>query len=523
MKKHHRQRWLASLGTCAIALSMSSCALLGDALNLCTTESLLTIQPAKQELVSTAGLSPSQIQFAQTIAGVAASKGLPSFAQLVAVATAIQETNLHNEPKLRSDGSSAGLFQQTDIYGPESDRMMPVWATNAFLFGVTARNGSHISGLVDIKDWQTMDAQRLAESVQRPRNWGTPQSVYNSPKHNFANSLQLAEALLGTTASTRADETDVVQTASSLNCVPDKGMLSGLMLALRSQIGVMYSWGGEDPATGFDCSGLTQWAFRQIGITLPRGATDQWRATTEVPGARAPSDGLSAETFKSIVAKLRPGDLVFFAKKGNPGIMEHVGVYVGNGEFIDAPRTGKPIAQRPLYFDAGSVEYFTATRPLPVSDVNSQLPISANGIGMPLATMRLTSDCGMRVNPVTRIYTLHNGQDFGLTTGTSVTSIQDGKVVAASSDTAAGNYVKVQHPDSRGRTVVSGYLHLSAINVVVGQTVTKGQVIGLGGSTGRSTGPHLHFIVSVDDVPVQGLEWITSGGITVNDCRKRIS
>ncbi|MFF3729262.1 M23 family metallopeptidase [Streptomyces sp. NPDC002476] len=85
----------------------------------------------------------------------------------------------------------------------------------------------------------------------------------------------------------------------------------------------------------------------------------------------------------------------------------------------------------------------------------------------------------------------HSGIDFPVFTGTSVKSITAGTVVTAGWGGAYGNQVVVKHADGR----YSQYGHLSSISVSVGQSVSTGQQIGLSGSTGNSTGPHLHFEV----------------------------
>ncbi len=88
-------------------------------------------------------------------------------------------------------------------------------------------------------------------------------------------------------------------------------------------IGVPYLWGGSSPETGFDCSGLVQRVFGDLGISLPRTAAEQ--ATMGVPVAN--------------LASAEPGDLVFF---GSPP--DHVGIYIGDGKMIDAPHTGTVVS-----------------------------------------------------------------------------------------------------------------------------------------------------------------------------------
>jgi cell wall-associated NlpC family hydrolase len=87
--------------------------------------------------------------------------------------------------------------------------------------------------------------------------------------------------------------------------------------AALTQLGVRYQWGGASPSTGFDCSGLVMWAYAQVGVSLPHYTGAQRAAGT--PVARS---------------QLQRGDLVFF--NGD----EHVGIYLGAGEFVHAPHTG---------------------------------------------------------------------------------------------------------------------------------------------------------------------------------------
>jgi cell wall-associated NlpC family hydrolase/uncharacterized membrane protein YgcG len=95
------------------------------------------------------------------------------------------------------------------------------------------------------------------------------------------------------------------------------------LTAAEHQLGVRYVWGGASPKTGFDCSGLVQWAYARAGIKLPRVTEEQILA----PGGKAVSRG-----------KLLPGDLVFF--RNASGDVHHVGISLGGDRFIGAPHTG---------------------------------------------------------------------------------------------------------------------------------------------------------------------------------------
>lgn len=103
--------------------------------------------------------------------------------------------------------------------------------------------------------------------------------------------------------------------------------------AAMTQLGVPYVWGGASPANGFDCSGLVQWAFAQIGMTVPRTTSQQILAGAPVA-----------------VDDLRPGDLVFSRsiRDGRVVDLGHVGIYAGGGQIVLAPRTGDVVSLRPL-------------------------------------------------------------------------------------------------------------------------------------------------------------------------------
>ncbi len=98
-----------------------------------------------------------------------------------------------------------------------------------------------------------------------------------------------------------------------------------LVKTARRFIGIPYRWGGTTAENGFDCSGLTMVSYRLNGLNLPRVSRNQFKAGKWVSKS-----------------KLRPGDLVFFATKGGTRVT-HVGMYVGDGNFIHAPRTGKNV------------------------------------------------------------------------------------------------------------------------------------------------------------------------------------
>lgn len=140
---------------------------------------------------------------------------------------------------------------------------------------------------------------------------------------------------------------------------PEGGSATGgakkVIEAAMAQSGLPYSWGGGNASgpsrgtccspggksgeqiTGFDCSGLTQYAYAQVGVRLPRIAADQAGVGKRIPA----SQGIGA---------LRPGDLVFFGYGGDATI-SHVGIYLGSGKMLNAARPGTQIRQEAVWSD----------------------------------------------------------------------------------------------------------------------------------------------------------------------------
>ncbi len=119
----------------------------------------------------------------------------------------------------------------------------------------------------------------------------------------------------------------------------------------------------------------------------------------------------------------------------------------------------------------------------------------------------VTSSFGMRVDPFLGRMAMHTGIDFRQDSGTPVRATASGKIVSAGPDGGYGNMVEIEH----GNNLASLYGHLSAILVSEGQWVEKGAIIGKVGSTGRSTGPHLHYEVRVNDSPVNPERFLRAG------------
>lgn len=125
-------------------------------------------------------------------------------------------------------------------------------------------------------------------------------------------------------------------------------------------------------------------------------------------------------------------------------------------------------------------------------------------LGWPLKAVRITSEFGPRVHPIYGTERMHDGLDFGADMGTPILAAADGVVVSAGERGGYGNAVLVDD----GASLATLYAHQSTMAVGVGDPVKRGQVIGYVGSTGFSTGPHLHFEVRVNGAPVDPMLYL---------------
>jgi peptidoglycan DL-endopeptidase CwlO len=126
-----------------------------------------------------------------------------------------------------------------------------------------------------------------------------------------------------------AEATTPIAPSARTEPAPTSGGPTGdqVVTEARKYLGVPYRWGGTDPATGLDCSGFTQLVFKNLGIALPRVSQDQARAGTKVDS----------------MADARPGDLIVLDGGG------HIGIYVGDGKMIHAPRSGDVVKISPVW------------------------------------------------------------------------------------------------------------------------------------------------------------------------------
>ena len=155
--------------------------------------------------------------------------------------------------------------------------------------------------------------------------------------------------------------------------------------------------------------------------------------------------------------------------------------------------------------EMGIVSRDPSTYPL-VAD-GPQGVLSPQGFIRPVKA-RPGSPFGQRFHPILKYWRMHNGTDFGAACGTPLYAAQSGRVIQAGRNGGFGNYVIIDHGVIGGVSIMTGYAHQSAISVHVGQQVSMGQQIGLVGTTGLSTGCHLHLQVYRNGKPVNPMEYI---------------
>ena len=191
------------------------------------------------------------------------------------------------------------------------------------------------------------------------------------------------------------------------------------------------------------------------------------------------------------------------------GVLTELGIDAGRPVARGSSAVGGPFVAARSTADAGSfenhlhrltvartqLEHLTRT----VAAVPLRKPVNGE--------LDLSSGFGMRIDPFIRTPAMHTGLDFRGDTGDPVRATASGKVTVAAWQGGYGRMVEIDH----GNGLITRYGHLSAIDVSVGQSVRAGQIVGKIGSTGRSTGPHLHYETRVNGEAVDPLRFLRAG------------
>ncbi|WP_091373301.1 C40 family peptidase [Actinokineospora alba] len=270
------------------------------------------------------GYGADQLANAAVIVAVGKQMNVPVQGQVVAIATAMQESTLRNLD--HGDRDSLGLFQQRPSQG---------WGTPGQIMNPTYAATQFYRHLLTVPGWQTMSATDAAQAVQRS---GFPNA--------YAQHELTARLIVGAVTGAGCTTTTTI-TVGTGDCnaitAPNPITVAAINYAC-GQRGTPYLWGGNgEEDGGFDCSGLTKAAYGAAGITLPRTAHTQFHAGPRVPAGQP----------------LLPGDLVFY---GNPNTkIHHVGLYLGGGLMVDAPDRGQVVKVEPYRYRAD--DFAGATRP----------------------------------------------------------------------------------------------------------------------------------------------------------------
>jgi peptidoglycan DL-endopeptidase CwlO len=150
--------------------------------------------------------------------------------------------------------------------------------------------------------------------------------------HEALAAQRQAEAAAAAAAAATPSTASATPGATSSIPVPPapNGNVQAVLNAAYSVIGTPYQWGGASPESGFDCSGLTMWAWAHAGVYLPHSSAAQYASLPHVDRTQ-----------------LQPGDLLFFYSP-----ISHVAMYVGGGRMIHAPHTGSVVSVVPVYWDS---------------------------------------------------------------------------------------------------------------------------------------------------------------------------
>ncbi|GGM64507.1 lipoprotein [Longimycelium tulufanense] len=230
-------------------------------------------------------------RIAALIITIGKQRDLPPRAWQIALQAARQESGIRN--LTYGDRDSLGIFQIRGMHGSLRERLDVTWQINWFY-----------DTLVRIRGWERMRPGDAAQAVER--------SAFPDRYHRWE---PMAVQLV-------ADIGNVEDPTGCYAAPPPSESASRAVSFVFGELGDAYEWGATGPDR-WDCSALVQAAYRAGGVQIPRVTYDQWKAGAYIP-----------------IEQVQPGDLVFYGNMNDVRTIHHVGLYIGNGEMIEAPYTG---------------------------------------------------------------------------------------------------------------------------------------------------------------------------------------
>jgi hypothetical protein len=452
----------AAIGMVASPLLLALLAMAG------TPEEPAVCDPA-QPMAVVAGLDAEQSRNAGIITAVGQQAGVPPYGLQIALATAMQESQLRNIPY--GDRDSLGLFQQRPSagWGSAEQVMDPVYAAQAFFGGPTGPNAGEPPGLLDIDGWADMSVTEAAQAVQRSA---------------------FPDAYARWEADAAAWLTDLLAIDGG-PCLPGGGLVC--------------------PPTGLAAeAGLTPDALRVlrcIAATFPQITT--FHGVGDRPNDSDHPAGRAVDAMIPDWVLPAGNELGWQVAEWVQANHVCLGVtyIVWDASIWSADRTGE--GWRPYQHPNGW------------ADANS---LHRNHVHVSVAGESGACVDGAWVVPIVGDYVItarfgqagerwtsrHTGVDLAAPLGRPVLAAAGGQVTYAGWDGPYGQRIEITHWDG----TKTRYAHLSAITVADGSFVAAGETIGLVGSTGNSTGPHLHFEVrpAPSGQPVDPEPWMAARG-----------